>query len=72
MQAINKNLDSKEYYEMAMESPTVSEYYSSVDNPQQYYIIVQNFDMLELIFRLYKTKSIDKELWLRCKQLPNQ
>jgi hypothetical protein len=65
MQALNKNLDSKEYYEMAMESPTVSEYYSLVDNPRQYYIIIQNFDMLEFIFRLYKTKAIDKELWLR-------
>ena len=50
---------------MSQESPVVSKYYSLVDNPQQYYIIIQSFDMLELIFRLHKTKMIDKELWLR-------
>ena len=58
-------LNSKEYLEMSQESPVVSKYYSLVDNPQQYYIIIQSFDMLELIFRLHKTKMIDKELWLR-------
>ncbi|MFL6322180.1 MAG: hypothetical protein ACJ71K_10745 [Nitrososphaeraceae archaeon] len=30
-----------------------------------YNTTLQNFDMLEFIFRLYKTKSIDEELWLR-------
>src|ERR671933_466415 len=49
-------LNSKEYLEMSQESPVVSKYYSLVDNPQQYYIIIQSFDMLELIFRLHKTK----------------
>ena len=44
---------------MSQESPVVSKYYSLVDNPQQYYIIIQSFDMLEFIFRLYKTKMID-------------
>jgi len=58
-------LNSKEYLEMSQESSVVSNYYSLVDNPQQYYIIIQCFDMLELIFRLYKNKMIDKELWLR-------
>ena len=58
-------LSSKEYLEMSQESSVVSKYYSLVDNPQQYYIIIQCFDMLELIFRLYKNKMIDKELWLR-------
>ena len=50
---------------MSQESPVVSKYYSIVDNPQQYYIIIQSFDMLEFIFRLYKTKMIDSELWSR-------
>ncbi len=30
-----------------------------------YNTTLQNFDMLEFIFRLYKTNSIDEELWLR-------
>jgi hypothetical protein len=50
---------------MSQESPVVSKYYSLVDSPQQYYIIIQCFDMLEFIFRLYKTKMIDAELWSR-------
>jgi hypothetical protein len=58
-------MSSKEYLEMSQESPMVSKYYSIVDNPKQYYLIVQCFDVIEFIFRLYKTKMIDKELWLR-------
>jgi hypothetical protein len=34
-------------------------------SPQQYYVIIQSFDILEFIFRLYKTKMIDAELWSR-------
>ena len=51
---------------MSQESPVVSKYYSLVDNPQQYYVIIQSFDMLEFIFRLYKTKMIDSELGSNC------
>ena len=58
-------LNSKEYLEMSQESHVVSKYYSLVDNPQQYYIIIQCFDMIEFIFRFYKTKMIDVELWSR-------
>ena len=65
MQTLSKNFSSKEYYEMTKESPVVSQYYSLVDSPQQYYIITESFDMFEFIFRLYKTKMIDEELWLR-------
>jgi hypothetical protein len=65
IQVLFNNLSSKEYLEMSQESPVVSKYYSLVDNPQQYYIITQCFDMLEFIFRLHKNKMIDKELWLR-------
>ena len=64
-QVLFNNLNSKEYLQMSQESPTVSKYYSLVDSPQQYYVIIQCFDMLEFIFRLYSTKMIDKELWLR-------
>jgi hypothetical protein len=65
MQTLSKNFSSKEYYEMTKESPVVWQYYSLVDSPQQYYIITESFDMFEFIFRLYKTKMIDEELWLR-------
>ncbi|MFL6321143.1 MAG: hypothetical protein ACJ72Q_11765 [Nitrososphaeraceae archaeon] len=64
-QVLFNSLNSKEYLQMSQESPVVSKYYSLVDNPQQYYVIIQCFDMLEFIFRLYNTKMIDKELWLR-------
>ena len=43
-QNLYNNFHSKEYLEMTMESPVVSQYYSLVDSPQQYYIIIQNFD----------------------------
>ena len=64
-QVFFNNLNSKEYLQMSQESPVVSKYYSLVDSPQQYYVIIQCFDMLEFIFRLYSTKMIDSELWLR-------
>jgi hypothetical protein len=64
-QLLFNNINSKEYLQMSQESPVVSKYYSLVDNPQQYYVIIQSFDMLEFIFRLYSTKMIDSELWLR-------
>ena len=64
-QVLFNSLNSKEYLQMSQESPTVSKYHSLVDSPQQYYVIIQCFDMLEFIFRLYRTKMIDKELWLR-------
>lgn len=50
---------------MSQESPIVSQYYSLAGGPKQYYIIIQTFDMLEYLFRLYKTKMIDVEQWLR-------
>ena len=65
-QVLFNNLNSKEYLQMSQESPVVSKYYLLVDSPQQYYVIIQCFDMLEFIFRLYRTKMIDNELWLRC------
>jgi hypothetical protein len=50
---------------MSSNNYVVSQYYSLVDSPEQYYIITESFDMFEFIFRLYKTKMIDEELWLR-------
>jgi hypothetical protein len=50
---------------MSQESPVISKYYSLVDSPQQYYVIVQALDTMDLIFHLYRMKRIDKELWLR-------
>ena len=46
-QLLFNNINSKEYLQMSQESPVVSKYYFLVDNPQQYYIIIQSFDMLE-------------------------
>jgi hypothetical protein len=64
-QALFSTFNSKEYLEMSPESPLVSQYYSLAGSPRQYYIIIQTFDMFEYIFRLYKTKMIDGEQWLR-------
>jgi hypothetical protein len=60
-QLLFNNINSKEYQQIT-ESPVVSKYYSLA---QQYYIIIQSFDMLEFIFCLYSTKMIDAELWSR-------
>jgi hypothetical protein len=64
-QALFSTFNSKEYFEMSQESPVVSQYYSLAGSPRQYYIIIQSFDMFEYLFRLYKTKMIDAEQWLR-------
>lgn len=64
-QALFSTFSSREYLEMSQESPVVSQYYSLAGSPRQYYIITQTFDMFEYIFRLYKTKMIDEEQWLR-------
>jgi hypothetical protein len=64
-QALFNTFNTKEYLEMTQESPVVSQYYSLAGSPKQYYIIIQTFDMFEYIFRLYKTKMIDEEQWLR-------
>jgi hypothetical protein len=64
-QALFGTFNSNEYLEMSQESPIVSQYYSLAGSPRQYYIIIHTFDMFEYIFRLYKTKMIDAEQWLR-------
>jgi hypothetical protein len=64
-QALFSMFNSKDYLEMSQESSVVSQYYSLAGSPRQYYIIIQTFDMFEYLFRLYKTKMIDEEQWLR-------
>ena len=64
-QLLFNNINCKDYLQMSQESTVVSKYYFSVDNPQQYYIIIQSLDIFEFIFRLYRTKMIDAELWSR-------
>jgi hypothetical protein len=71
-QLLFNNINSKEYLQMSQESPVVSKYYSLVDSPQQYYIIIQSFDMLEFIFRHYKTKMIMQNFGQDGKQQLNQ
>jgi hypothetical protein len=50
---------------MSQESSIVSQYYSLAAGPKQYNIIIQTFDILEYLFRLYNTKMIDVEQLLR-------
>lgn len=54
---------------MAKDSPIYQERFSVVDKPEEYYIIIALTDLLEYIFRLYKTKLIDQNLWQRWKYL---
>jgi hypothetical protein len=49
------------------ESPEVSSYLALVDSPQEYNNISEIIDFFEFLFRLYKTKMLDKELWDRWK-----
>jgi hypothetical protein len=52
---------------IAKESPEVSSYLALVDSPQEYNNISAIIDFFEFLFRLYKTKMLDKELWDRWK-----
>ena len=52
---------------IAKESPEVSSYLALVDSPQEYNNISAIIDFFELLFRLYKTKMLDQELWDRWK-----
>ncbi len=59
-------LESTEYFtNMAKDSPVYQERFSVVDKPEEYYITIAFIDLLEYLFRLYKTKSIDHYLWQR-------
>jgi hypothetical protein len=63
-------LESTEWFtNMAKESSTYQERFGVVDKPEEYYTIIAFTDLLEYIFRLCKTKSIDPDLWQRWKFL---
>ncbi|MDE1765625.1 MAG: hypothetical protein KGI27_05015 [Thaumarchaeota archaeon] len=63
-------LESTEYFtNMARDSPAYQERFSAVDKPEEYYIIIAFIDLLEYIFRLYKTRLIDPNLWQRWRYL---
>jgi hypothetical protein len=65
-QVLFNNPNSKEYLQMSQESPVVSKYYSLVDCPQQYYVITQCFDMLDLHFGPSTLRLTDRTL---CKKV---
>lgn len=61
-------LESTEYFtNMAKESSLYQERFSVVDKPEEYYVTIAFIDLLEYIFRLCKTRSIDPDLWQRWK-----
>lgn len=50
---------------IAKESPEVSNYFALVGSPEEYNNINAIIDFFEFLFRLYRTKMLDKELWNR-------
>ena len=50
-QIINNNLNSKEYFEMAQE---FYDFKILPGSPGGYYLIIQNLDIFEYIYRLYR------------------
>jgi hypothetical protein len=61
--------DTTTFTEMAKESPVFADRFALVGSSQQYYTIVAFLDLLELLFRHHKTKTIDPQLWLRWREL---
>lgn len=61
--------NSDAFTEIAKESPVFSERFALVDNPRQYYTVVAFLDLLELLFRHNKSKTIDPLLWPRWMEL---
>lgn len=57
--------NSEAFTEMAKESPVFVQRFALVDEPQQYYTIVAFLDLLELLYRHHKRKTIDPQLWPR-------
>lgn len=56
---------SQPFIKMAKESQYFAERFSLVESPDQFYMIRAYIDLYEFIFRLHKTKVIDKQVWLR-------
>lgn len=58
------------FTEMAKESPEFADRFARIgNNPQQYYTAAAFFDLLELLFRHHKTKTMDPQLWPRWREL---
>jgi len=57
--------NTEAFTEMAKESPVFTERFALVNSPQQYYTVVAFLDLLELLFRLYKKKTLDAHMWPR-------
>lgn len=52
---------------MAKDSEKYNKRFSLVNNPSEYYTVMEFQDLLEYIFRLHKTKIIDEAIWDRWK-----
>ena len=61
--------NTETFTRMAKESPVFEERFSSVDSPDEYYIIVAFLDLFEYLFALDKKNMIDTEVWYRWRGL---
>lgn len=52
---------------IAKDSPVFANRFSLVNEPKEYYTIIAFLDIIEFLFRLYKTDMIDDELLYRWK-----
>lgn len=64
------NLEKTETFtKMAKESKVFADRFSTVDNPDEYYMAVAFLDLFEFLHLMNKTKTIESGLWLRWQEL---
>lgn len=64
------NLEKTETFtKMAKESKVFADRFSTVDNPDEYYMAVAFLDLFEFLYLMNKTKTIESGLWLRWQEL---
>ena len=64
------NLEKTETFtKMAKESRVFADRFSTVDNPDEYYMAVAFLDLFEFLHLMNKTKTIEPGLWLRWQKL---
>jgi len=64
------NLEKTETFtKMAKESRVFADRFSTVDNPDEYYMAVAFLDLFEFLHLMNKTKTIEPGLWLRWQEL---
>lgn len=64
------NLEKTETFtKMAKESRVFADRFSTVDNPDEYYMAVAFLDLFEFLHLMNKTKTIEPGLWLRWHEL---